>query len=73
MYPEYWGPHFGGWMWMMPVTFLIIFLVLMFLFMSRRLDPSRGEKPLDILERRYAKGEVTTEQYLEIKHKLMEK
>ena len=73
MYPGYWGPHFVGWMWMMPVTFLIICLVVMFVFMSRRRESSNGETALDILERRYARGEVTTEQYLEIKHKLPEK
>ena len=73
MYPGYWGPHFVGWMWVMPVVFLIVCIALIFVLMSWRRDSSRGESALHVLERRYAKGEITTEQYLEIKHKLMEK
>ena len=73
MYPGYWGPHFAGWMWVMPVIFLIVFVVLMVVLMSRRREASTDQDALRILERRYARGEITTEQYVEIKRTLEER
>jgi len=66
------------WMWIFPFTFLIIAIVfLTFMFRgggpfcwgSRRDEPTR-ETPRQILDRRYASGELTKEQYEEMKRNL---
>ncbi|MGZ5119850.1 MAG: SHOCT domain-containing protein [Burkholderiales bacterium] len=74
----YWGPHFFGWMWIFPVTFLVMGLVLLFVFMFR--GPgwfirhwnrhSGRETARDILDRRYANGEITLAQYEEMRRTL---
>ena len=56
----------------MPSAFAMVCVVLLFVFVSGRDRFRSAEKALDILERRYAKGEVTTAQYLEMKHMLQE-
>jgi putative membrane protein len=82
MDPTYWGPHFFGWMWIFPVIFLIVCLVFLFTFFSRgpgcwggrhwhRHDG--GESARDILDKRYAKGEIAKDQYEEMKRDLGEK
>ncbi|MDA8256852.1 MAG: SHOCT domain-containing protein [Betaproteobacteria bacterium] len=77
MGPYTWWPGFP-WMWVFPFTFLIIAIVfLAFLFRgagpfcwgSRRDEPTR-ETPRQILDRRYASGEITKEQYEEMKRNL---
>ena len=79
MDPYYWGPHFFGWMWIFPVTLLVICLGFLFVFLFR--GPAswsrgpwhiqdRGESAQEILDRRYARGEITKEQYEEMKRVL---
>ena len=79
MYPYYWGPHFFGWMWIIPAIFLIVCLVFLFTFLFRgpgwwggrhwhRAD--NGESARDILDKRYARGEITKDQYEEMKRTL---
>ena len=78
MDPYYWGPHFFGWMWIFPLTFLIICLVFLFLFLFRGPRWFMGqwdhhaprETAREILDRRYTGGEITKEQYEEIKRSL---
>lgn len=75
--PWRWGPHmmfgFPGGMFMMLFMFLAIAAVLYLAFRRQaELRPSEftRETPLEILKRRYAKGEVTKEQYEEMKKDL---
>ena len=71
----YWWGH--GLMWIGPLLFLLVVIVLLgFLFRG----PSwgwrgndRGERPesaREILDRRYARGEITKEQYEEMRRTL---
>ena len=75
----YWGPHVFGWMWILPATFLIVCLALMFTFLFRgpgcwihRNSGARasGESARDILDKRFARGELTKEQHEQMKRVL---
>ncbi|HYB93084.1 MAG TPA: SHOCT domain-containing protein [archaeon] len=65
------------------VIFIIVFIVLLFLIASlafwgtrhahRRSSWGYRDEALDILRTRYAKGEITKEQYLEMEKALEEK
>jgi putative membrane protein len=63
-----WRMNWAGWIfWIL----LIVILIVVF----RRLAPSRGSDPsqptaLEILDRRYASGEISTEEYEERKSRL---
>ena len=39
---------------------------------SRRTEPSPGDEPLEILRRRYARGEISREEYEAIRQDLMD-
>ena len=73
------------WMWIFPVLFLagLAFFFAVFVrgagapFCGRPSEEGRGsgskapgESPKEILDRRYAKGEITREQYLEMRKDL---
>lgn len=70
MYPEHmWFG--GGWM-MFPWLFFLILLVLVILFLGRRgrfFNSSRNdsETPLEILKKRYAKGEISRDEFEQMK------
>ena len=78
------GPHcfWAGGMWLMPFVCLsgmiLVAVILFFVFRGgccgwtpgfRRL-PGSGEDALDILKQRYAKGEITREQFEQMKKDL---
>lgn len=75
---EWWWWHGMAFMWILPVIFLIICVVFLFMFMSRgpgwfsrswdRHD--RRESAREILDRRFANGEITKEQYEDMKQAL---
>lgn len=81
MDPYYWGPHFFGWMWIFPAVFLIVCVVFLFTLFSRgfgcwgahRHRHGSGESARDILDKRYARGEIAKDQYEEMKRDLGEK
>jgi len=63
-------PWFGGWfMWLIPV--IVIVIVFYFMMQSQKGRIVR-ETPLEILKKRYAKGEITKEEYDRIKQDLSE-
>ena len=63
----YWGMGWG--MWFIP---LLIILVIYFLLKNDSQTKSRqnSESPMEILRKRYAKGEITKEQFEEVKKEL---
>ena len=63
----YWGMPMMWFIWI-PI-FIIIIFVIMKMNNNRRNTPSE-DSPLDILKKRYAKGEITKEQFEEIKRTL---
>ncbi len=69
--PGGWGWMIGGWIMMFVVWALVIIgIVAVVRYVSGRGDAVRldeGETPLEILRRRYAAGELTKEQFEEMK------
>jgi len=68
MFQSYWhegGVHLMMWWFWIPVLFLIFWLVIRFLDAGNRRP--RRDTPVDILRKRYARGEITTEEYQERK------
>ena len=57
----YWGMGWG--MWLIP----FIIIVLLVIFFRNNTSQSQNETPLDILKKRYAQGEITKEQFDEMK------
>jgi len=72
-----WG-HGFGWMWIVPFAFLAVCVLFAFGFFVRRpvcfgrdeTQAAGGESAREILDRRYAKGEINKQQYEEMKHAL---
>ena len=71
-----WGyPSGMGWGFMLvgmliPLLFVVLLAAGAYLLLSPRKEPVESEKALAILNERYAKGEITKEQYLEMKQNL---
>lgn len=66
------GYGYGGsymWILLLVVIGLLVFLILQSVQSGSRTDQ---ESPLDILKKRFAKGEITKEEYEEMKRKLLE-
>lgn len=65
-----------GWMWMFPFLFFSLMIAMLVLFWRRGFRPPWSgmmggqETPRQILDRRYAGGEVTKDQYDEMKRNL---
>jgi len=67
-----------GWMWFFPVVFLAVIGIFIAVFMrgmggfscGNSRAPRQEETPKETLDRRYAKGEITREQYLEMRKDL---
>jgi putative membrane protein len=64
---HYW---FGGWfMWLIPV---IVIIIAFYLILQAQKGKATRETPLEILKKRYAKGELTKEQFDQMKRDLTE-
>lgn len=67
--------HYGGWsLWGMHVFWWLFWIVVIVVLFSPITPVSRGrrrETPLEVLQRRYAAGEISTEEYEERKAKLI--
>ena len=77
MDPYYWWGwgHGFGWMWFFPLIFLALCLLIMFgMFFRHGTGHGAGrggeENAREILDRRYAKGEIDKQKYEEMKHAL---
>jgi putative membrane protein len=69
-----WGNHwmFGGYMW---VVWLVVLIGLVYLFKAILGSPNkrtedRADTPLAILEKRYARGDISKEEFTERKKAL---
>jgi len=59
---------YGGWfMWLLPV---IVIIIALYLIMRAQKGRTTQETPLEILKKRYAKGEITKEEYDRMKQDL---
>lgn len=56
------------WMWIFPLTLLIVILVFLFRVSGRK--DKKGETPKEILDRRYAEGDLSREEYQKMKKDL---
>jgi putative membrane protein len=67
-----WGGMWFGWLISIIALFLIIWVIIRFSVSGpyRRQSPAPNEAPLDILKRRYAKGEINKEQFDRMKKDL---
>jgi len=57
----FWGMHWGWW-----IFWIVVIIALVWLLSQRRTGappPPRKESPLELLQRRYAAGEISTEAY----------
>lgn len=76
--PYEWGHmmHFGfgyGGIFMWIIFLIVIGLLIYFIVQTQKTKdrtPTQNESPLDILKRRYAKGELTREEYEKMKKDL---
>ncbi len=62
---HYWGMHFFWWLFWL--------ILVLWLFSIRRKNlgqQTKEDSPLEILKKRFAKGEITKEEYEEIKNTL---
>ena len=77
MKPEYWGEHMMWWfMPMFPMMGMIIFIViaavvLKAIFGRGNICSKNTETPLEILEKRYARGEISREEFKKMKDDIM--
>lgn len=66
-----------SWMWVFPLLFFLVMIGMMFMFWRRggvhwcgMMGHQGHETPRQILDRRYASGEITKEQFDEMRHNL---
>lgn len=71
-----WGANMGGWGWLMMALFWILVIVGLVIAARWILGTNRGgmvgreESALDILKKRYARGELSREEYERMKREL---
>ena len=71
----FWGSDLGAWwLWVVfyifflaGIVILIVFLVKVITGSGKKILPPSKEDPLDILKKRYAKGEINKEQFDQMK------
>jgi putative membrane protein len=59
---------YGGGMWI--IFIIIIGILALYLFRTGRLGGGPSETPLDILKKRYAKGEISQEEFERVRKEL---
>jgi putative membrane protein len=71
-----WGYSYGmggGFMFAGMLIFTVLIIVGAYLWLAPSKEPRESEKAIEILNERYAKGEIAKEQFLEMKKHLTEK
>jgi putative membrane protein len=66
-----WGFMVGG--MLIPLVFIGLLIVGAYLLLKPRVESAGSESALRILDERYAKGEITSQQYSEMKRNLSKK
>ena len=74
----FWPTWYMGGMWIFPIIGISVMLICVYLIFGRRgggpcwgnNSPNDSETPLEILKKRYAKGEISKEQFEEMKRNL---
>ncbi len=64
-----WGHMWYGWFFWIIILVLLVFIIIR-LVGNRQQSPTQNETPLDVLKKRYANGEITKEQFEEMKRDL---
>jgi len=72
----WWGDMWWGGMWIFPLIMLTIMLVVVYLMFGRGgwrppWSGDRSETALEILNKRYARGEISKEEFEQIKKDLV--
>jgi len=81
MGPDYWVGHGFGYMWIFPVIFLLVFVFFMRGMFGQNNNSNnygsgdgssshRSESAREILDKRFAKGEINKDEYEEMKKAL---
>ena len=70
MTPEYCMGHGFGFMWIFPLIFLLLFVFFMRWMFGQNSSNSKSETPREILDKRFARGEISKEEYEEMKQTL---
>jgi putative membrane protein len=61
-----WGNHwmFGGFMWVVWILLLVgLFLLIRWLVLQGKSGREKEESPLEVLKKRYARGEIDKEEF----------
>jgi putative membrane protein len=70
-----WGNHwmFGGWMWVFWIAIIVgvFFLVKRLVQQSKPGEQKQEESPLEVLKKRYAKGEIDKDEFEQKKKDLL--
>jgi len=72
------GYFWGGGMWIFPILMITVFLIALYIIFSRRplqhydrsAEFGRDENALGILKKRYARGEISKEEFEKMKRDL---
>ena len=64
------GYTLGGWMWLVPAAFFIMFWGGIFWVARGSRNNRAGESPIEILKQRYARGELSKTEFEEMKRAL---
>lgn len=65
-----WGWHWLWWLFWIAIVVVAIYLLTRALSSTRRDDVGGRESALDVLEKRYARGEISSEEYEERRSRL---
>lgn len=68
MHPMYWG---GGWMFLWWILIIVVIVGAVSFFARQQANTYREKSALDILKERYARGEISKEEFEEKKRNIL--